>query len=69
MKSSIDRENLMYSVCDSGKDNDAIIKLIKNKHQNEVGIVFCATKNDCESLAKDLDCNNLKACCLPRIHE
>lgn len=42
-------------------DDDEVIKIIKNKHENDVGIIYCPTKSECDSLAEVLKENGFDA--------
>ncbi len=51
--SSFNRPNLSYSVRPKYKAVDALVQLLK-QHRNESIIIYCFSRNDTESLVKDL---------------
>ncbi|KAK9507480.1 hypothetical protein O3M35_007332 [Rhynocoris fuscipes] len=61
--SSFDRPNLKYEVHKkSGKTALVeIIGLLKVKFPRDSGIIYCFSRNDCESLAQQLKLNSIKA--------
>ena len=61
--SSFNRPNLRYSViAKKGKNcSDETIAMIKSKWKNECGIVYCFSRNDCDSYAEQMRSNGMKA--------
>jgi bloom syndrome protein len=56
-KRSFNRSNLYYEVRTKGKaadDIDAVASLIKDKYRKQTGIVYCLSRKNCETFAKEL---------------
>jgi bloom syndrome protein len=56
-KRSFNRSNLYYEVRTKGKaadDIDAVARLIKDKYRKQTGIVYCLSRKNCETFAKEL---------------
>lgn len=54
---SFNRPNLYYEVRMKGKakeDTETIANLIKEKHKNQTGIIYCFSRKNCEDMAKAL---------------
>ncbi|XP_008210070.1 Bloom syndrome protein homolog [Nasonia vitripennis] len=61
--SSFNRPNLRYSVISKkGKNaSDEVIGLIKAKFKDDCGIVYCLSRNDCDTYAEQMKINGIKA--------
>ncbi|KAF1824979.1 ATP-dependent DNA helicase, partial [Dissoconium aciculare CBS 342.82] len=56
-KRSFNRSNLYYEVRTKGKvadDVEAVASLIKDKYRKQTGIVYCLSRKNCETFAKEL---------------
>jgi bloom syndrome protein len=56
-KRSFNRSNLYYEVRTKGKaaeDVDAVARLIKDNYRKQTGIVYCLSRKNCETFAKEL---------------
>ena len=61
---SFNRTNLQYSVEYKTSNKaalDKILEMIKKKFPNKCGIVYCISRNECESVSQFLRKNSLKA--------
>jgi superfamily II DNA helicase RecQ len=61
---SFNRSNLQYAVEYKTSNKaalDKILNIIKKKFQNKCGIVYCISRNECESVSTFLRQNGLKA--------
>lgn len=55
LKQSLNRPNLYYSVHEKTvKVNEDIATFIKLKYENDSGIIYCHSRDDCEKVAKEL---------------
>ncbi len=60
-KSSFNRPNLYYEVCQKGKDvNKDIIKFV-HKNKNKSGIIYCLSRKKVEEIAETLKVNGINA--------
>ena len=60
-KSSFNRPNLYYEICQKGKDvNKDIIKFI-HKNKNKSGIIYCLSRKKVEEIAETLKVNGINA--------
>ena len=60
---SFNRPNLIYSVLSKKGKNSTkeIIDLIKSRFKNDTGIVYCLSRNDCDSYARQFKSSGIKA--------
>jgi superfamily II DNA helicase RecQ len=61
---SFNRENLIYQVEWKSSNNAAlekIVELIKSKYANKSGIVYCISRNECESVSNYLRSKQIKS--------
>lgn len=57
---SFNRPNLKFEVQSKTKGCvDTICELIRKKFQNQCGIIYCLSRNDCEKIASDLRSNGI----------
>lgn len=59
---SFNRPNITYTVLPKLKASvDRVIELIKTSHPRQCGIIYCTSRANCESVAKSLRDNKIKA--------
>ena len=59
--SSFDRPNIRYTIVEKKDTTNQLIRLIKNDHEDEAGVVYCQSRRKVEELAKTLQDNGIKA--------
>lgn len=62
LSQSFNRPNLTYTILRKSGGNKVMTKTmaewIKSNHPRSTGIIYCLSKNDCDSVAEELDSNH-----------
>ena len=59
--SSFDRPNIRYTIVEKKDVTNQLVRLIKNDHEGEAGVVYCLSRRRVEELAQTLQDNGINA--------